>query len=429
MIAWDEAANSRVEGPSCADERSMLAVAASGPLRWDTPAPPGSRRHRMTEKTAVGRLLGWLQGRSEGELCALVATVFWLYAAANRMIVRGALLAVRPADFLATPTAYALQYVLLAPALAFAHWAAFHTGWPRTRRLRAVGIHLALMLMVALTARLALDVASAWLFHSGERMWQVLREDVIEGFASPPVALSTGLDVLFQYSIALALIAGVIAWQRFEKEAAARAALALETERTRRMALRRQLDPHSLFNTLNAVAAAIRPTPNTAIAMIAALGDLLRESLAEDKELSTVEEEFSLAGRYLALYALRFPDRLTVAITPPGASAGVLVPTLLLQPLVENAALHGLESGAARVEVDLRATRIGAGVRIEIENTVEPGAQVPIPAQSPGIGLRNTWDRLITHYGPHFELRFERPAPGRLRLVLELPAEPLPAGA
>jgi two-component system, LytTR family, sensor kinase len=383
----------------------------------------------MTEKTTTGRLLAWLQQRSEGELCALVATLFWLYAAANRMLVRGALLVVRPADFLATPTAYAVQYLLLAPVLAFAHYAAFRIGWPRNGRARALLIHLGLMLAVALTARLALDASNAWLHYSGARMWQVLQADVIEGFASPPVAVATGLDVVFQYSIALALIAGVIAWHRFEKESAARAALALETERTRRMALRRQLDPHSLFNTLNAVAAAIRPAPNTAIAMIAALGDLLRESLAEDKELSTLAEEFSLAGRYLSLYALRFPDRLKFAIAAPEGSSAVLVPTLLLQPLVENAALHGLESGAARVDVEVRARCMDQGVSIEIENTVASDAVVPAPAESPGIGLRNTWNRLITHYGPHFELHFERPAPDRLRLVLELPVEPLAAGA
>ena len=241
--------------------------------------------------------------------------------------------------------------------------------------------------------------------------------------------ISTALDILFQYLIALGLIAGVLGWKRYHAAAAASAALMLEAERARGMALRRQLDPHALFNTLNAVAAAIRPTPNTAIAMIAALGDLLRETLEQERDLSTIDEEFTLAGRYLSLYALRYPDRLRIAIDAPNGCGQWLVPTFLLQPLVENAALHGVESGATQVDVHLSATMGAQRMRIAIENTVCDDAQMPMPADSPGIGLRNTWNRLRAHYGSHFELKWERPAADRVRLVLELPVDATVAGA
>jgi len=375
--------------------------------------------------------VAWLMARSDGQLCAIVATLFWLYTVANKMLVRGTLLAVKQVPFLATPAAYALQYLIMVPALIFVHWSAFKIGLPRARLARALVLQLALVLGLAIFARFALDVADTSLYYRGDmNLFEILEVGVRPVVLAPLIALSTGLDIMFQYSIALGLIAGVLAWKRYQTEAAARAAFALEAERARRMALRRQLDPHSLFNTLNAVAAAIRSAPNTAIAMLASLGDLLRETLEEEREISTVEEEFALAGRYLSLYALRFPDRLRVAIDTPQDCAGVLVPSLLLQPLVENAALHGVESGAAQVEVHLAATRAGDdGVRIAIENTVAPEARMPAPAESPGIGLRNTWNRLTTHYGAHFDLHWERPSADRVRLVLDLPAAPLAAGA
>lgn len=385
------------------------------------------------------RTVGWLLTLSDGQLCALVASVFWLVAALNKMLVRGTLLAVKQAPFLATPQVYGLQYLLMVPALAFVHWAAYRIGLPEGRKLRAFAGHAALMLFLALFARLALDMAHG-LLHYGTFAATDLAYVIglWPGHAAPPdhaagdwpfILISTGLDILFQYAIALALIAGVVGWKRYHAEAAASAALTLEAERARGIALRRQLDPHALFNTLNAVAAAIRPSPNTAIAMIAALGDVLRETLEQERELSTVEEEFSLAGRYLSLYALRFPDRLKIAIDAPEGCGQCLVPTFLLQPLVENAALHGVESGAQQVDVRLCAIGDRDEMRIEIENTVADDAVLPSPATSPGIGLRNTWNRLRTHYGNHFELKWERPASDRVRLVLLLPAAGVPAGA
>lgn len=389
------------------------------------------------------RAVAWLLTLSDGRLCALVATVFWLISALNKMLVRGTLLAVKQAPFLATPEQYGLQYLLMIPALVLVHWAAFRVGLPPGRRIRALAAHAALTLFLAIVARIALDVAFG-LLHYGSFTFADLKEladawftatghtagahdDSVYG--SPLILISTGLDIVFQYAIALSLIAGVLGWKRYHAEAQARAALSLEAERARGMALRRQLDPHALFNTLNAVAAAIRPTPNVAIAMIAALGDVLRETLEQERELSTVDEEFSLAGRYLSLYALRFPDRLHIAIDEPLGCGQCLVPTFLLQPLVENAALHGVESGAAQVDVHLSASGDADQMRIAIENTVDSDAVMPAPADSPGIGLRNTWSRLRAHYGAHFDLSWERPAADRVRLVLLLPAAGMPAGA
>lgn len=385
-------------------------------------------------------MLGWLLGLSDGALCAVVATAFWLFSATNKMLVRGTLLAVQQAPFLATPQQYGLQYLLMIPVLGLVHYAAFRIGLPPRGRIIAMAKHVGLMIVLGVFARLALDVAYVLLSH-GDVDMDDCRQILGSWLGRPPVGalpagpsdqphgysplflLSTGLDVVFQYLIALALIAGVLGWKRYHAAEQARSRITLEAERARGMALRRQLDPHALFNTLNAVAATIKPAPQTAIAMIAALGDLLRETLEQERELSTIAEEFSIAGRYLQLYALRFPDRLRIAIDEPTDCADVLVPSMLLQPLIENAALHGVESGAARVDVTLQAKSMGAGgVRISIGNTVQGDAEMPEPAASPGIGLRNTWNRLVTHYARTFTLRWERPTRDEVRLVLELPA-------
>ena len=405
--------------------------------------PAQTPRWPLTQTRRSDRALGWLLSLSDGQLCAMVAAAFWIFAATNKILVRGTLLAVTQAPFLATPQTYGLQYVLMLPALAFVHWAAYRVGLPQGRKVRALALQVALMLFLAVFARLALDIAHGLLKYGAfnfadlrqvSSAWLGLRTHDASGggaqlMASPLIMISTGLDILFQYLIALALTAGVLGWKRYHAAAAASAALMLEAERARGMALRRQLDPHALFNTLNAVAAAIRPTPNTAIAMIAALGDLLRETLEQDRELSTVDEEFTLAGRYLSLYALRYPDRLRFAIDEPVGCGQWLIPTFLLQPLVENAALHGVESGAQHVDVHLSATMGEERMRIAIENTVCDDASLPSPADSPGIGLRNTWNRLRAHYGPQFELTWERPSIDRVRLVLVLPLDNLGFGA
>src|SRR5215472_1850590 len=252
---------------ACAGAVSTATVSDSWLRRLCPGAPTGRNDARMSSVPESNPFVAWLMARSDGQLCAIVATLFWLYTVANKMLVRGTLLAVKQVPFLATPEVYALQYLIMVPALIFVHWSAFKVGLPRARLARALVLQLALVLGLAIFARFALDVADTALYYRGDmNLFEILEVGVRPVFHAPLIALSTGLDIIFQYSIALALIAGVLAWKRYQTEAAARAAFALEAERARRMALRRQLDPHSLFNTLNAVAAAIRTAPNTAIA-------------------------------------------------------------------------------------------------------------------------------------------------------------------
>jgi two-component sensor histidine kinase len=168
-------------------------------------------------------------------------------------------------------------------------------------------------------------------------------------------------------------------------------------------ALRRQLDPHFLFNTLNAISSLVERDPRGVRRMIARLSELLRHSLegADDPEIP-LRQELELLGRYLDIMQVRFQGRLEIEQRVAAAALDALVPTLVLQPLVENAIKHGVE-------------KLGEGGRIGIEAIVENGTLVlrvrdngPDTGHTPtgpadegrtGVGLRNTMARLERLYG------------------------------
>jgi two-component system LytT family sensor kinase len=168
-------------------------------------------------------------------------------------------------------------------------------------------------------------------------------------------------------------------------------------------ALELQIQPHFLFNTLNAISSLIRTGKHDeAVVMIAGLSDLLRYSLEHSGEQSvSLDQESGMVERYLEIQRARFPDRLTWRIDIPPDVRRAAVPTLILQPLAENAIRHGIARSASAGVVRVRAFRENAHLRIEMFNSgaVRDGKE--------GIGLRNTRERLHQLFGDaqHFELR------------------------
>src|SRR5262249_19044525 len=152
----------------------------------------------------------------------------------------------------------------------------------------------------------------------------------------------------------------------------------LETQVTAReaelRALRAQLNPHFLFNSLNSINALVGADPEGARRMCAGLGDFLRRTLALGARASvTRDEDLALVRRYLGREQVRFGERLQVEESVTGEARECRVPPLLLQPLVENAIKHGiqdrLDGGTIRVE----ARRDGALLRVVVENPVDDG--------------------------------------------------------
>lgn len=162
-------------------------------------------------------------------------------------------------------------------------------------------------------------------------------------------------------------------------------------------ALRTQLDPHFLFNTLHAVSALVERDPKGVRRMIARLSELLRTTLDAQEPEVTLEQELAFLARYLEIMQIRFQGRLEVETRVAPDVANALVPNLILQPLVENAIKHGIEKldGRGRIEID--AFREGERVRLIVRND-GPGFSQDEALAAEGVGLRNTRARLAQLY-------------------------------
>jgi len=168
-------------------------------------------------------------------------------------------------------------------------------------------------------------------------------------------------------------------------------------------ALRYQLNPHFLFNALNSISALIVTRRNEdAERMTEKLSSFLRTSLnADPGELVPLEDELALTEEYLEIESVRFGDRLEVAVSCAPQACGALVPSFLVQPLVENAIKHGVARSRDTVSISIEAHAEDGKLRIDVENCLPAGAEEPRGADRPrsGVGLKNVRRRLEALYG------------------------------
>jgi two-component system LytT family sensor kinase len=186
-------------------------------------------------------------------------------------------------------------------------------------------------------------------------------------------------------------------------------------------ALRMELNPHFLFNALNAVSGLVRRADNgAAVEMIGRLGGLLRVALRGDtRHEIPLREELDYLGHYLEIERIRFHDRLSIEVRVEPEAEHALVPALILQPLVENAIRHGVAPVPEPGRVTLRARREDARLRLEVENTGRALADGAL--ESPGVGIRNTLARLDALYCGDAWLRLENLPTGGVCATLDLP--------
>lgn len=192
-------------------------------------------------------------------------------------------------------------------------------------------------------------------------------------------------------------------------------------------ALRAKLQPHFLYNTLHGISALVADMrPAQAVTAIEQLSELLHASLREDGRGEVpVREEVLLAERYLALQQMRFGTRLQYDLRVAPEVAECLVPVMLLQPLVENAVVHGLEAGQERLRVMIVATPTAEGVELRVENdgpSLDPAAA---PVGGHGVGLAATRARLATAHGDRASLTLLTRAGGGVTVRLILPRSDL----
>lgn len=239
----------------------------------------------------------------------------------------------------------------------------------------------------------------------------------------PPRLIRARLTVPVYFLLVAAAHAVAYHRRSLERERRALTAEARLAE-ARLLALQTQIHPHFLFNTLNAISSLLYSQPQAADEMLCALSELLRSVLAtaERREVA-LAEELEFTDRYLAIQQIRFADRLTVRREIDPGLENAAVPTLILQPLVENAVIHGIAPRSTPGVLILRARREGDRLRLSVSDTGagdRADGEQRLPVQE-HVGLGNTRARLAAFYGgdAHFELA--PAAEGGLAARLDLP--------
>jgi two-component system, LytTR family, sensor kinase len=230
-------------------------------------------------------------------------------------------------------------------------------------------------------------------------------------------------DVLMYWVVVL----GQFGWRSYrdfrERERQA-AALATELVQARLQALRMQINPHFLFNTLNTISALIHENPDAADRMVVRLSELLRHTFERgDTQEVPLREEMKFLEGYLEIQQMRFGHRLTVDIDVAPDVQDLLVPFLLLQPLVENAIRHGIEPREDPGRVTIRARRDGDRLELRIKDN---GDGLPAEKLREGIGLTNTRSRLTHLYDEEASFDLVNAPGGGLEVRVYLPVRTTP---
>jgi len=235
--------------------------------------------------------------------------------------------------------------------------------------------------------------------------------------------ISYTLSNIFKYWI---VVLGYLGWHYYkayrERERQA-AALATELVQARLQALRMQINPHFLFNTLNTISSLVHENPDAADRMIVRLSELLRRTLdyGETQEVPLHQEIEFLKG-YLEIEQMRFPDRLSVTFDVEPRASDLFVPHLILQPLVENALRHGImpREEAGRIEVSARVLN---DQRLELAVRDNGNGLSPARAAAPreGIGLKNVRSRLAQLYGDAQQFEIGNAEGGGVQARIRIP--------
>jgi LytS/YehU family sensor histidine kinase len=255
---------------------------------------------------------------------------------------------------------------------------------------------------------------------------------------APPLHLkmrpmSTGMRAAPDILIYLATMSVCVAFAHF-RQSQQRARLALELEaqlaQSQLHALRMQINPHFLFNTLNAISTFVHTAPQTADEMITDLGEMFRATLeaSEGAEIA-LSQEMDLLSRYLSIERRRFGERLQVEKDISPELAGALVPALILQPLVENAIRHGIEPKTGVGRIAIRGCRRGSDILLSVCDNGTKEVKYPLAHKNGrhSIGLANVQERLQRLYGREQLLSVEKGELGGWKVELKIPFHRTPA--
>lgn len=321
---------------------------------------------------------------------------------------------------------YSWSFVALA-----ALWLARRIPVGRGQWVRATALHVAAglgVLLVRFWGANAVGVAFGWM----------------EQLPPPSIFLHIlPFNLLFYFSL-VGVGYAIEFYRRFRDRELRASQLALETSRlelaasalqtrlveAQLQALKSQIQPHFLFNTLNAISTLVHHDPRKADRMISCLGDLLRTTLAHRQQQEvTVREELELLGPYLEIEQTRFGDRLAIDIRSDEETLDARVPHLILQPLIENAIRHGIAPRRGQGWVEVATHRETDSLVVRVSDNGQ-GLKSGSPLEKGGIGLANIGARLEQLYGDGSSLTLRDRPEGGTQVELRIPfrSAEIPAG-
>ena len=347
---------------------------------------------------------------------AMILAVVYAYGLESTMVAAGS------ASIFASWQVRVLQYLLLFPLLLLAYRWSLKIGWrPWWAR---VPWQILIGSLFALLARPALILAG-WMLKeeyatAGENpaaQWGFSVWHLFEDFSTLGIAITT--DFFLRYSFGLALVTGAALYMQYRDSQLRAEALERQWSGARLAALRMQLSPHTLFNSLNLIKGQITWNPAAAQKLLVHLADLLRRLLnAGNRDFARLRDELELASLYLELQQQRFPERLRIDLPDRARSPELWVPSLILQPLVENAVMHGLAGHEGPVSIDVHAAQEGDELVLSVRNDVAPGSQPAVER----IGLSNVRERLAVHFGERAHVRAGLAGAAHWSIEIRMPA-------
>jgi two-component sensor histidine kinase len=356
------------------------------------------------------------QGRRFPSFWWLV-TAFWLFIALASALETSLLQSADMWQALVVALVRLAPWILLTPMIV---WASSVYPLERSTWKRSLWAHLAVCL-------LSLAVIGVFAYLSPPSP-SISRPDQAEVGRLNREPRQTAYVVLRRMTYQLPIfwgLVGVAHALQFHERAKARERREAELEsrlaQARLQALRMQLNPHFLFNTLNSIASLVQQQPE-AEEMIQALSDLLRLSLsASERQEVTLREELHFLDRYLLIEQTRFGERLRVEKQIEPADLDAVVPILILQPLVENAVKHGIEAQIAPGLIRIAVERVGEVLRLTVSDNGRGLAAAADGKLKPGVGLSNTRSRLKELYGGRASLELRPGKTGGLSVQIQIP--------
>lgn len=278
---------------------------------------------------------------------------------------------------------------------------------------RTAGIHLAGALLCSLVYVLLRSAVGV--IHS-----RIIGENVIFTEVFRPVLVKTYPFNLLVYGVIVTISHALDYYRKYHERTVHTLELEKHLAEARLQSLLHQLKPHFLFNTLNGIASLMHSDVDAADRMLVRLSELLRLTMHHPGQpLTTVREEIAFIEKYLEIERIRFRNRLKVEYRVDAATLDVAVPSLLLQPLVENAIRHGIEprAEAGRIEIDVHRTPEALVLVVRDNGTGLPAGGF----RREGIGLGNTRARLRELYGERHQFVLANHPEGGLEVRVELP--------